>query len=88
MWRRFSPFALVLPLAALAAPASHASARMCLGHERCGITRAYVPPVRAASSSYSFTGLGHEGSGLTGTERGPRVVVVPMRSDGSQHGGI
>lgn len=88
MLRQFSPFALVLSLAALAAPASHASPSMCVGHERCGITRGHALPVHAAPSSNPFTGLGHEGSGLTQNESGQLVVVVLMRSDGSQHGGI
>jgi hypothetical protein len=70
MLRHLSPVALVLSFAALTAPASQASPSMCVGRERCGITR------------------GHEGSGLTRSESGQLVVVVPMRSDGSQHGGI
>jgi hypothetical protein len=73
MWRRLSQIALVLSLTAFVAPASHASAFMCVGRERCGITRGHVLPVHATSSSTGFTA---------------RVVVVPMRSDGSQHGGI
>jgi hypothetical protein len=68
MSRQLSRVALALSLAALAAPVSHASSTMCVGRERCGITRGYVFPARAASE--------------------PLVAVVPMRSDGSQHGGI
>jgi hypothetical protein len=70
MRRQLSQIALVLSLAALAAPPSQASRSMCVGHQRCGITR------------------GHQGGGLTQNERGQLVVVVPMRPDGSQHGGI
>ncbi|MDX6566725.1 MAG: hypothetical protein QOE10_2387 [Gaiellales bacterium] len=73
MWRQLSQIALVLSLTAFVAPASHASAFMCVGHERCGITRGHALPVHATTSTNGFTAL---------------VVVVPMRSDGSQHGGI
>lgn len=66
MWRHVSQLALVFSVAALTAPASHASAFMCLGQERCGITRAPVTQVHADSVTFR--------------------LVVPMRSDGSQHG--
>jgi hypothetical protein len=61
---------------------------MCVGHERCGITRGHRLPIHAAPSSNPFTGIGHEGSGLTQNENAPLLVVVSMRPDGSQHGGI
>jgi hypothetical protein len=72
MLRRFSPFVLALSLTALATPASHASSSMCVGREGC-----VVPPrvhqVRRP---------------LATTFTSPMAVVVTMRSDGSQHGGI
>jgi hypothetical protein len=88
MWRQLSQIALVLSLAAFAAPASHASPSMCVGHERCGITRGHALPVHAPSPSNPLTGPGHDHSGKTRNETGPLVGVVPMRPDGSQHGGI
>ncbi len=66
MRRLFSRLALVLSLAVLAAPASHASAVMCIRHGRCVIAPRPATRVHTLSARIRH--------------------VVPMRSDGSQHG--
>lgn len=75
MRRRFLPCVLVLSVGAIAAPASHASASMCLVRDRCTIPVAHAYPA-------------HVSSEVAARPNGPVITVVPVRSDGSQHGGV
>jgi hypothetical protein len=68
MRRALSLITLALSLVAIAVPAASGSARMCVGHERCG-----GQPVRGLPVHVTSVRL---------------HAAVPMRADGSQHGGF